>query len=110
MGISMRLFLSVMPTGRTSAVNPKINNALKIFDPTTLPTEMSEFPSIAPVRLTTSSGQEVPNPTMVSPITNSLIPALLAIEEAPFTSQSAPSTTSPRPISNNIRFIIFFTS
>ena len=63
-----------------------------MLEPTTFPMEMSARPLKAPVRLTTSSGHEVPNPTMVSPITNSLIPALRAMPEAPSTSQSAPNT------------------
>ncbi len=51
---------------------------------------MSALPLSAPVILTTNSGKDVPMPTIVRPITNSLRPAFLAIVEEPSTSQSAP--------------------
>ena len=65
--------------------------------PAPLPIAMSAFPLSAPVRLTTSSGMEVPIPTIVIPIRNSLKPALRAIDEAPSTSHSAPRMTRARP-------------
>ena len=55
-----------------------------MLEPMTFPAEMSELPAMAPVRLTTSSGHEVPKPTMVSPMTNSLIPAFLAMLDETF--------------------------
>ena len=101
MGISFLLLILVMAIGQISAVTPRIRRTLKIFEPMTLPMAMSAFPLIAPMKLTTSSGAEVPMPTMVSPITKSLMPRRLAIADEPSTSQSAPLTTRPRPMMNN---------
>ena len=78
---------------------------MKTLDPITLPMEMSELPAMAPVRLTTSSGQEVPKPTMVSPMTNSLIFSFLAIDEAPSTRKSAPKTMRSRPAASTNRSV-----
>ena len=99
--MSLFLFSRVIDTGRSSAVSPRMNRTLNMLEPRTFPTAISAFPANAPVRLTTSSGHEVPKPTMVRPMTNSLTPAFLAMEEAPSTSQSAPRTMSPRPTSSN---------
>ena len=105
-GMSRFLLSAVMDTGQSRAVSPRMNRTLKMFEPRTLPTATSAFPSKAPVRLTTSSGHEVPKPTMVRPITNSLTPAFLASVDAPSTSQSAPRTISPRPTSSQIIVIL----
>ena len=72
------------------AVRPSIIRMLKTFEPVTFPNETAEFPSMAPVTLTTSSGQEVPKPTMIMPITNSLMPIFRATLEAPSTKMSEP--------------------
>ena len=96
-GMSRLLFSGDMATGLTNAVSPKIRNTLNMFDPTTLPIAMSALPFSAPVKLTTNSGMEVPMPTMVIPIRNSLKPALRAIADAPSTNKSAPMMTRARP-------------
>ena len=101
-GISLLRFPSVIDTGIRAAVMPRMKRVLNIFEPMTLPTDMSALPCRAPVRLTTSSGQDVPKPTTVRPMTNSLTPAFLAIAEAPSTSRSAPRTMSPRPASSKM--------
>ena len=101
-GMSRLRFSSVMDTGSITAVIPRMKRALNMFEPITLPIAISALPCMAPVRLTTSSGQDVPKPTIVRPMTNSLTPAFLAIAEAPSTSQSAPRTMSPRPASSRI--------
>lgn len=72
-----------MATGKSKAVSPRIPRILKIFEPTTLPIVTSGFPFKAPTKLTTSSGMEVPIPTIVAPITKSETPNLLAMETAP---------------------------
>ena len=101
-GMSRLRLASVIATGTMSDVSPRINKVLNMLEPITLPTAISALPWKAPVKLTTSSGQDVPKPTIVRPITNSLTPAFRAIPEAPSTSQSAPRTISPRPTSSNI--------
>ena len=101
MGMSRCLLDFVTEIGIISAVRPSMSRVLKMLDPRTLPMEMSELLAIAPVTLTTSSGQEVPNPTMVKPITNSLILSFLAMAEAPSTRKSAPKTIVSRPAASH---------
>ena len=67
------------------AVRPRIANVLNMFEPTIFPTAISASPLKADMKLTTISGVDVPMPTIVSPITNSLKPERLAILEAPST-------------------------
>jgi hypothetical protein len=57
---------------------------------------MSELPPIAPIELTTSSGNDVPTPTITAPITKSEILKRLAIVTAPATSQSALNTITAK--------------
>jgi hypothetical protein len=68
-GISFLSVLRVMTIGANRAVQPTIINVLKILLPTTLPIAMSALPLRAEETLTVSSGAEVPNATIVSPIT-----------------------------------------
>jgi hypothetical protein len=63
---------------------------LQILLPTTLPTAIMLLPFIDEIRLTTSSGAEVPKATTVRPITIGVTPRLRARLEEPFTSHSAP--------------------
>ena len=98
-GISVLTLSRVIEIGLISAVKPSMKSVLNMLEPTMLPIAMSALPFKAPVRLTTSSGVDVPMPTIVKPITNSLNPAFLAIVDEPSTSQSAPSTTSASPAS-----------
>ena len=88
---------SVITSGEISAVMPSIMHVLNIFDPTTLPMAISALPWNDDMKLTTISGDDVPMPTIVSPIMNSLSPNRLAMLEDPSTSQFAPSRMSIRP-------------
>ena len=97
-GISLRRVLRVITMGATNAVQPTIINVLKRLLPTTLPIAMSALPCSAPDILTANSGAEVPNDTMVKPITIGEILKRLAIEEAPSVRPFAPVRISPRPI------------
>ena len=74
-----------MVRGAISAVTPRIIIVLKRFDPTMLPTAMSALPCNDDRKLTTISGVEVPIPTIVSPITNSLKPNRFAMLDEPST-------------------------
>ena len=100
MGMSFLRFIEVIPIGRIIAVIPRMSIVLKMLEPITLPTAMSALPLNAPMKLTTISGADVPIPTMVSPMTNSLMPNFLATEEEPSTRASAPPTTRTRPAIN----------
>ena len=84
-GMSFFRFSRVMSMGRSRAVRPRMSSVLKMLEPTTLPMAISALPCAAPMKLTTISGAEVPMPTMVSPMTNSLRPKRRATAEAPST-------------------------
>ena len=68
-GISLLMVPSPTCMGRTKAVHPIIINTLKILLPTTFPIAISALPWIADSTLITNSGAEVPNATIVSPMT-----------------------------------------
>ena len=96
---NFRFALSIL-IGKHIAVAPRIPRTLKIFDPTTFPRATSELPRTAPMRLTISSGADVPTPTIAAPITKSDTLKRLAIWTDPLTSQSAPNTM---PTSDTIK-------
>ena len=104
-GMSLRRFSRLIFSGLIRAVAPSIRNTLKILEPRTLPTATSAFSWTAPVRLTTSSGNDVPKPTITSPMKNSLSPTLRARAEAESTSQFAPKTSKARPMTRKMKFI-----
>jgi hypothetical protein len=74
---------------------------LQMLLPTTLPTAIMLFPWMEEMRLTTSSGAEVPKATTVKPMTIGVTPMLRARLEDPFTSHSAPKYSSTNPIKHN---------
>ena len=78
-------FLFVMTRGLIIAVVPRIRRVLNIFDPIIFPTAISALPWAADMKLTTISGADVPMPTIVRPMTNSLIPVLRAMADDPST-------------------------
>jgi hypothetical protein len=70
--------------------------------PKIFPMAMSVFPWKLAVRLTINSGAEVPNATMVSPITKDGTLNLRANELDPSTSIPAPLISRTNPTINNI--------
>ena len=84
-GMSFLRLLLVIVSGAIKAVTPRIIAVLKMFEPTMLPIAISAFPWMADMKLTTISGAEVPMPTIVTPMMNSLSPNLLAMLDAPST-------------------------
>ena len=77
------MVLLVIVIGVTRAVIPPMTSTLKMLLPTTFPIAMSELPLRADIRLTMSSGEEVPKATMVSPTTRGDTPKRRASTEAP---------------------------
>ena len=65
---------------------------LKILDPTTFPIATSALPFRAPMKLTVSSGVDVPTPMIAAPMTKSDTLYFLAIDTDPATRKSAPNT------------------
>ena len=60
MGTSSRTSWRATSRGATRPATPRMKSTLKTFDPTTLPSAMSGFPSSPAPMDTTSSGVEVP--------------------------------------------------
>ena len=108
-GISRDNILLLNFIGYMRAAIPKMNKALNMLLPRMFPRERPELPFIAEPKLITNSGNDVPNATMVSPMTNSLILKRLASADAPSVSRLAPKRirTSP-PMKNKIESIMFF--
>ena len=96
-GISFLTVVGWMAIGAMAAEQPTMSSALKIFEPMTLPTAMSGVPLMADIRLTNSSGAEVPAATMVRPMTISGTRIPRASEEAPSVRRSAPHKTRAIP-------------
>ncbi len=84
-------------SGEMVDVIPNTMNMLKILLPITLPTASPGFPLMAATTEVASSGSDVPIATMVSPTTPSLMPAFIAIDEAPATNLSPPKISAVRP-------------
>ena len=102
-GISLLNVPFVTLIGTIAAVQPTIIKALNILLPTTLPIAISELPFKADTTLTVNSGAEVPNATIVSPITKLEILKRLATEAAPSGKALDPAKISSKPpISNTI--------
>jgi len=89
-----------------TAERPRMTRILIMLLPTTFPKLNPEFPETAERTFTTSSGEEVPNATMVSPITRLEIFFFLATAEAPLTSQLAPKINGINPMTENNRLSI----
>ena len=79
-----------------------MTKVLMIFEPRIFVMAKSVEPSATETIFTTNSGIEVPKATTVNPIIKSLTPNLLAIADAPSTSQSAPFTKATKPITIRI--------
>jgi len=68
------MFLSIFSRPTATAESPSTSSMLVIFEPITLPTTISDDPLITDSIEVDNSGNEVPNETSVTPITNGLIP------------------------------------
>lgn len=102
MPISIKLFVCSC-IGLITADTPRIQNILKIFDPTIFPMAISFCPLRAATIEVTSSGSDVPTATIVRPITRSGIPKSVAIVIDPSTNifphtKSPPSPRRIKPI------------
>ena len=88
--------------GQNSAPIPISSKTLIMLLPMTLPSNMSVEPDANELIDTASSGALVPNATMVRPIKVLETLKLVAMDEAPSTSQSAPLIRITKPIINSI--------
>lgn len=90
------------------ALIPRMTKILAIFDPTTFPNARSVFPESALVTDTRSSGEDVPNATIVRPITIGDIFSLSDTEDAPETRKSAPLISINNPTTKRIIAMIIY--
>ena len=97
-GMSFLTVEGLMTIGATIAAQPTMSIVFMMLEPTTLPTAMSGVPFRADIKLTKNSGADVPQATMVRPMTISGTPKRRASEEAPSVRRSAPTSTNVTPI------------
>ncbi len=97
--ISFLILLNDIKIGLNIEERPSTRRTLVIFDPIIFPIAISDLLNNAAFKLTPSSGREVPNATMVSPITNLEIFSLEAMWTDDFIIQSAPKYNNTEPIS-----------
>jgi hypothetical protein len=100
------ILLNNITIGLNSEQIPNTRRILVILEPIIFPIAIPDLPYNAAFKLTPSSGREVPNATMVSPITNLEIFNLEAIWTDDFTNQSAPKYNNTVPIIRYITLII----
>ena len=98
MGSSFLTVFLLTVIGQIRAPTPISSSILMILLPMTLPSSMSVEPEARELIETASSGALVPNATMVRPIRVLETLKLVAIDEAPLTSQSAPLMRMAKPI------------
>ena len=96
-GISFQTVPLFTDKGKMTAETPRISKMFAILLPKILPMAMSVFPWMLAIMLTINSGADVPNATMVSPITKDEMPNFLATEEAPSTKKLAPLIRKTKP-------------
>lgn len=88
---------TVTCSGEIIPVTARTRAILSTLEPTILPMAMLLFPFRAATTEVTSSGNEVPIATTVSPMTLSAIPTYLAIATAPSTTRFPPSISKRIP-------------
>ena len=93
--------------GKIRAVTANTRRTFEIFDPITLYIATSACPLMAPVRLTSNSGADVPMATMVSPIRKGESLKRRAIETLLLMRILPLKTNSAKPINRN-RYTIRF--
>jgi len=98
--------LKSISTGLIDAAIPRMKRRLNRFEPITLPTAISHSPFLAATIEVTSSGKEVPQATMVSPISMGLIPKDAAIADAESTTQSPPTIIRTIPTTKKIILLV----
>ena len=100
------ILLNNITIGLNSEQIPNTRRMLVILEPIIFPIAIPDLSYNAAFKLTPSYGREVPNATMVSPITNLEIFNLEAILTDDFTIQSAPKYNNTVPIIRYITLII----
>ena len=105
MAPSRRTALTSQTMGKMIAGKPSTSRILAMFEPTTLPTAISGAPLNTASKLTTNSGEEVPQATTVRPITRGGTDSRCARVTAPRTNTSPPIRSSTKPPAT-IRYVM----
>lgn len=108
--ISKVIIFLVTKKGNKRAVNPAINPILAILDPKTFPKAISGCPPNAALVLTNNSGADVPNATIVNPITKEDNFSCLAMSDAELTKKFPDKINRAKPPINIKYSILFFFS
>jgi len=77
---------------------PRMNSTLAILEPTMLPIASCGTPARTASIAATSSGADVPKPTMVMPMTSGGTPITRARRTPPRTSSSPPAISKTNPV------------
>jgi hypothetical protein len=101
-GISFRVVLFDIFSALILAVSHSISRMFAIFDPMIFPSTISLASLTLPIILTTNSGADVQNATIVSPITILGIRSFFANDDAPSTRKSAHLISRTKPMSMRI--------
>jgi hypothetical protein len=102
-GISRRMSVASMVSGRIIPASPRIRPMLAIFEPTTLPIATSVTPPSAALTETTSSGIDVPRATTVMAMISVGSPKADARRVAERISHSPPISSPISPIAIEMR-------
>ena len=101
-GTSLNIVECFACNGYTRAATPRTSQVFAIFEPITFHSASSVCHLIAESIFTNNSGADVPNATIVKPITSGEIPNLFAKLEAHVTNISAHLMSTINPITRNI--------
>lgn len=96
-GKSTNLVCLSIGIGKMRTVAPKTRAMFAMFEPITLPTAIPALSFKALVMLTINSGADVPNATIVIPITKGEIFTAFARATAPLTRNSPPKIKTIKP-------------
>ena len=103
-GISFRITALLILNGIMRTAKPKITNIFEMLLPITFPNNISAFPAKCELKEIANSGADVPNATIVRPITAVGIFKFLAKDADPSTKKSAHLISSRNPTTDKIMF------
>ena len=104
-GMSRRIETRLTSMGQMRALTPKMSRMFIVLLPMMLPMAKPGLPLMHEKMLTISSGNEVPNATMVKPMMSGESLARMPTLVAPLTSQFAPKMRATKPRASNNRGI-----
>ena len=103
-GISFFITTFSILNGTIKTAKPKITNIFEMLLPITFPNSISAFPAKCELKEIANSGADVPNATIVKPITAVGIFKFLAKDAEPSTKKSAHLISNTNPTTDKIMF------